>query len=210
MDQKNDTSIRSYSTRALAESALLIAAATVLSLYAVFKLPNGGSITICSMIPIILISTKYSFFWSLTAAFAYSLIQMIFGFYAPPVQNLLNYCLVVLLDYILAFSVLCLAGPIFRWLKKTWTVRVRLLIAAVICFVLRFLCHYTSGVIIWGTYASADQPIWLYSLLYNGSYMLCECLISGIVIFLAGQKLATAFMESDLISRYSRGSTNML
>ena len=175
-------------TRALAESAIMVAAATVLSLFAVFKLPNGGSVTIGSMIPIVLISLRYPLNWSLTAAFAFSLLQMIFGFYAPPVENLLYYSLMVLLDYILAFSVLCLAGPLYRKLKAAWPARLRLIAATIACFIMRFTCHYFAGIIIWGTYAEG-QPVWLYSLLYNGSYMLCECLISGVIVFFAGQKL---------------------
>ena len=181
-------------TRTLTESALLVALATVLSLYAVIKLPYGGSATIGSMIPIILISLNYPFGWSVMAAFAYSLIQMMIGFYAPPVGTIGYYALVILLDYVLAFTVLCLAGPINKALNQAWPVRVRLMTAALICFFLRFICHYLSGIIIWGVYAPPDQPVWLYSLLYNGSYMLCEGLISGTILFSAGPKLASLFL----------------
>jgi len=183
-------------TRALTESALLVALAAVLSLYAVFKLPNGGSVTIGSMIPILLVSMKYSFRWSLAVAFAYSMIQMFLGFYAPPVENLLYYSLVVLLDYLIAFSVLCLAGPIYRALRSTLSVRFRLLAAALFCFSLRFICHFLSGIIIWAAYAPPDQPLWLYSLLYNGSYMLGEGFVSGVILFLAGEKLMNYFLGS--------------
>ena len=179
--------------RTLTESALLIAVATVLSLFALFKLPNGGSVTIGSMIPIILISLKYPLKWSLAAAFAYSLIQMMQGFYPPPVENIFYYTLMVLLDYVIAFSVLCLAGPLYRKSNDKWPIRVRIMTAAIICFILRFICHFLSGIIIWGYYAE-DQPVWLYSLLYNGSYMLCECLISGVILLLAGQMLVTVFL----------------
>ena len=184
-------------TRALVESALLVAVATVLSLFAVFKLTNGGSVTIGSMIPIVLISLKYPLNWSLTAAFAYSLLQMVFGFYAPPVENLLYYSLMILLDYVLAFSVLCLAGPVYRRLRAKWPVRYRLMAATIICFIMRFICHYFAGIIIWGAYALEGQPAWLYSLLYNGSYMLCECLISGVILFFAGQKLVEIFIGRE-------------
>ena len=176
-------------TRALTESAIMIALATVLSLYAVFKLPNGGSVTIGSMIPILLISLRYPFHWSIAVAFAYSLVQMLTGFYAPPVENLINYILVVLLDYVVAFSVLCLIGPIYQSLGQAMPARYKLVLAASLCFLLRFVCHFLSGIIIWGVYAPEGQAVWLYSLVYNGSYMLGECVVSGLILFAAGDKL---------------------
>jgi len=191
----NEPTYRSpVTTKTLAESALMIALATILSLYAVFRLPNGGAVTIGSMIPIILVSLKYRFRWALTTAFAFSLIKMLIRFYAPPVENLFYYTMMILLDYVIAFSVLCFAGVIYRNLPKKIPARVRLMIATIICFALRFFCHFLSGIIIWATYAPKDQPLWLYSLLYNGAYMGLECIISGVIVFLAGQKLASLYL----------------
>ena len=194
METKELMHKKKVTTRTLAESALLIAVATVLSLYAVFRLPNGGAVTIGSMIPIVMISLKYRFGWALTTALAYSAIQMLTGFHTPPVENFFYYSLMVLLDYVLAFSALCLAGPVYRGFPQKIPVRVRLMIATVICFALRFVCHFLAGMIIWGTYAPKGQPVWLFSFLYNGAYMGLECIISGVVMFLAGQKLADLFM----------------
>ena len=181
--------IRQSKTRTLTESALLVALATILSMFAVLKLPNGGSVTIGSMIPIMLISMKYPFGWSLLTALAYSLIQMMSGFYAPPVENLLNYSIMIALDYVVAFSVLCLAGPLLRAFSIVLPERVSMLFAVVFCFALRFLCHFASGIIIWGVYAPAGQAVWLYSLLYNGTYMLGEAVVSGAILMLAGPQL---------------------
>ena len=194
METNKKSAIRAITVRTLTESALLVALATVLSLYAVYKLPNGGSITACSMIPIVLVSFKYPFGWSAAVAFTYALIQMLLGFYAPPVETFVYYALVVLLDYIVAFGVLCLAGPAYRSFPKATPVRVRLTAAAILCFALRFACHYLSGIIIWGAYAPPDQPVWLYSLLYNGSYMLGECVVSGVIMFAIGKKLMKYFV----------------
>ena len=196
METNNKPPSRAVATRTLTESALLVALATVLSLYAVFRLPSGGSATIGSMIPIILVSLKYPFGWSLTVAFAYSLIQMTTGFYAPPVESMGYYAMVVLLDYVFAFSALCLAGPVYKALNPDWPVRARLTGAAVFCIALRFVCHFLSGILIWGVYAPPDQPVWLYSLLYNGSYMLCEGLVSGLILYFAGPKLAPFFLKT--------------
>ena len=192
MEKKN--SARPSTTRALTESALMVALATVLEVYAVFKLPNGGSVTIGSMIPIILVAYKYPFGWSLAVALAYSLIQMLTGFYAPPVENLISYTMMVLLDYVIAFGVLCLAGPLYKVMRDKLPVRVSMMVSTLFCFTLRFVCHLLSGIIIWGVYAPAGQPVWLYSLLYNGSYMLCEGLVSSVILYASGPKLAAYFL----------------
>jgi thiamine transporter len=183
--------------RRLTESALLVALAAVLAIYAVFKLPNGGSVTIGSAIPIMLVSFKYSFGWSLLVALAYSLIQMLTGFYAPPVATAGYYVLMILLDYVVAFGVFGLAGSIYRALDKKLAPRLRLMAAALACIALRFVCHFLSGLIIWQSYAPEGQPLWLYSLLYNGSYMLGEGLISGLILYLIGQKLVSLFLGKE-------------
>ena len=55
--------------------------------------------------------------------------------------------------------------------------------AAVVCF-LRFVCSFLSGIVIWGAYAPEGTPVWIYSLTYNGGYMLPELIITtaGIVL----------------------------
>ena len=185
------------STRTLTQSALLIGVATALSYFKLGQWPYGGSVTLGSMIPIMLISVKYPFSWSMLTAVAYSLIQMIQEFYAPPVANMQNYILMIALDYVIAFGVLCLAGPIYKALNKNISERVSIMSAAIVCFILRFLCHYASGIIIWDVYAPEGQPVWMYSLLYNGPYMLAECIISGAILFIAGKQLLSILKEDN-------------
>ena len=181
----------------LTESALMIALAVALSIFAVFHLPNGGSVTIGSMLPILLISFKYDFKWSVLTAFAYSLLQMFMGFYPPPTQDLLSFVLVILLDYVIAFTVLCFAGPIYRKLGDGLSDSLRMTIACCICFAGRFICHFLSGILIWDVYAPEGQPVWLYSLTYNGSYMLAEALITSAIILLIGSRIKTYFIKAQ-------------
>ena len=188
---------RKITTETLAVSAMLIAMATVLSYFTFGQWPYGGSITLGSMIPIVLISLKYPFAWSALTALAYSLIQMMQGFYAPPVENIVNYTLMILLDYVIAFGVLSLAGPIFRHMSQNHSVRVRIMSAAVTCFILRFVCHFISGLIIWGYYAPEGQPVWIYSLVYNGPYMLAESVIGGVILFFSGKMLLELFIQKN-------------
>ncbi len=166
----------------------MVAMATVLSFIRVFKMPWGGSITLLSMLPIVIYSIKNGLKNGMLCSFVFSLVQFgqgvidgIFGWGLTPVA--LVAC--ILLDYILAYSVIGLAG-MFRtkglagWIGGT-----------VLPLCLRFVMHFISGVVIWGSYGelwngfSTDNSV-LYSLLYNGAYMLPEIIFTviGAVILL--------------------------
>ncbi len=166
-------------TRRLTESAVMIALAAVLSMIQLFPMPQGGTVTPASMVPIILISFKYNVRWAIIVSVVYAGIQMLLGFYAPPTPDFINFILVILLDYVIAFGVLGLAGTFGRAFKNP-TVQIIFGTTVVIC--LRFLCHFASGILIWSSYAPEGQPVWLYSLGYNGSYMLGELIVSVIVV----------------------------
>ena len=101
---------KTYSkTRTLVECALMIALGTVLANIKIFELPNGGSITLLSMLPFILVSYRHGTKWGLFTGFVNSLLQMLLGFYAPPAPGLLPLVGMILLDYVLAFTLLGLA-----------------------------------------------------------------------------------------------------
>ena len=75
---------KTYSkTRTLVECALMIALGTVLANIKIYELPNGGSITLFSMLPFIMISFRHGVKWGLFTGFVNSLLQMLLGFYAP-------------------------------------------------------------------------------------------------------------------------------
>lgn len=160
----------------------MVALATVLSFIQVYKLPWGGSITLLSMLPIAVYSIKRGIGYGFAASFVYSLVQFVqgiadglFGWGLTPVM--LAAC--ILIDYILAFTVLGIAG-IFRkggivgWIGGT-----------VLAVFGRFVFHFLSGVVIWHSFGelwtgfSTDSEV-LYSLLYNGSYMLPEMIFTTI------------------------------
>lgn len=179
----------------LAECALFVALAFVLDLLGKFfpSWPNGGSITV-AMVPIIYIAYRHGLKWGLATGFVFSAIQMMMGVWAPPVNSILFYFLEILLDYVLAFTLLGLA-PLFA---KPFTGRARLAgygVGAVAVCVIRFLCSFISGVIIWSesyyagvgyTMADAftDGGAWLFSLTYNGGYMLPNAILTGVLCVL--------------------------
>ena len=101
---------KSYSrTRTLVECALMIAVGTVLAQIKIFEMPFGGSVTLVSMLPFILVSFRHGVKWGLATGFVNSLLQMLLGFYAPPAGTVAAFVGVVLLDYVLAFTLLGLA-----------------------------------------------------------------------------------------------------
>ncbi len=165
-------------TKNITLCAVMIALATVLSLVPLFNAPYGGTVTLGSMVPLVLVCVMIEDRrWSYLTCFAYSLIQMLIGFTAPPTANLLYFVAVVLLDYVFAFTSIAVANPISKLFKNKI---LGIGVGSVVAMMGRFLCHFLSGILIWGVYAPEGQPVWLYSILYNGGYMLPELLITTI------------------------------
>jgi len=171
-------------TKKITTSALMIALSTVL-MWVSKLIPapwlQGGSVTLASMVPVIICGILLGTKWGLCASIAYSLIQMMFGFYPPPTQTFSNFVLVILLDYVFAFGVLGLAGMFYSMLKGSHFAAP---ISGFIVTSLRYICHIFSGVLIWGVYAEAGQSVLSYSVIYNGTYMIPEIIITTVVLAL--------------------------
>ena len=160
----------------LTESAIMLAFATILSLLKVVDLPYGGSITAFSMLPILIIAYRYGTAWGVFTAFAHGLLQMLTG------MNSLSYATsagaaaaIIVLDYLLAFAVLGLAG-LFR--RPGRSQGPSLALAAVVTGALRYLCHVLSGCTVWAGLSIPSQDALLYSLAYNATYMVPEILLT--------------------------------
>ena len=173
---------RSGKTFVLVKCALLAALAVALNFVKFAPWPNGGTITAAAMAPIVLAGLMFGYKWGLLTGFTYSLLQMLLdGISAPPVETVFWYALVVLLDYVVAFTVLGLAGAIAKPFSNPVKGAV---VGTLTVTAVRYLCHFASGILIWGVYAPEGTPVWLYSLLYNGSYMIPEMIITTIVVSL--------------------------
>ena len=150
----------------LAEAAILIALSAALHLVRPFQLPFGGSITLGSMIPILLFSLRRGALPGILAGTMFGVIVLIEEpFIFHPFQ--------VFLDYPLAFGLLGLAG-IF---KRSPIAGVAVAISG------RFVAHYLSGIIFFAEFAPEGINPYLYSALYNGSFLSVEFTISGILIY---------------------------
>lgn len=155
-------------TQRMCVTAVLLALATVLSLIKPFALPFGGSITLLSMLPVVMIPLLYGTSWGIISSLIYSLIQLGLDIASVLSWGLSAAALIgtISLDYILAFGCLGLAG-IFR--KKGF---IGIIIGVLFVLVLRFLMHFISGVVIFASIV--DKEAWIYSLTYNASYMVPE------------------------------------
>ena len=188
-------------TQRLAVSGVLVALAVVLSFVKVFELPFGGSITAFSMVPIMLAGYMYGVPWGMLCGLVDGILQGLLGaattqaFAGMGMAEMLG---VACLDYLLAFSVLGCAGLLRRALQKKPVLGFTL--GALIAGLLRFLVHFTSGAILYGSYAewyftqdgffawgqtilehfSGTGLAMIYSAIYNAMYMVPEILLSVI------------------------------
>ena len=176
--------------RAMAEGAMMVAMAFVLSFVKLAEAPNGGSIT-PAMLPILFYAVRWGLRPGLMVGFLFGLLQLIYdGAYAWGWQSML-------LDYLVAFTPLGLAG-LFR--GKKWGLFAGTILG---CFG-RFVIHYISGVTVSRILAPTEflnrtytSPS-LYSLVYNGSYMLPNTVIALILAAVLYRPLRTYILAEDV------------
>lgn len=156
-----------------AEAAMMIALASVLSLFKVFRMPQGGSVTLGSMVPILLFAMRRGAKYGVLAGILFGLVRLYLSMYVVhPVQ--------LLLDYPLAFGALGLAGLI-----KTSKDKPSHAVASTgLGIGGRFLSHWLSGVVFFAEYAPAGQHPALYSAIYNGGYLGVELVLSSIIVYM--------------------------
>ena len=159
---------------------LVIAIGTVLSNIKFFTLPNGGSVTLLSMLPFVLVSFRHGVKWGLFTGFVNGCLQMLLGFWAPPTPTFLYFLGEVLLDYLVAFMALGTAEFFARPFKNRM---VGVAVGTFMAGFLRFMCSFLSGVLVWGN-LNEGLSAWTYSLVYNGSYMLPETLLTMVAAVL--------------------------
>lgn len=176
--------------RMLCEGAIMVALAQILSYIKLMELPNGGSLT-PAMFPILLFAVRWGLKDGLLAGFVFGLLQLIFdGAYAWGWQSML-------LDYLVAFTPLGLAG-LFK--GKSWGI----FAGTVVGCAGRFIVHYISGVTIYKILAPTEfmgttftSPE-LYSLVYNGVYMLPNTVIALVIAAVLYVPLKKYILAQDL------------
>jgi thiamine transporter len=166
------------STKVIAEIVAFVALASALSYVKIFSLPQGGSVTAGSMVPILWLALRRGPKIGIFSATVYGCVQLVIEpFIYHPAQ--------VLLDYPLAFGMLGLAG----FFQKRPFLGVNVGIAG------RFIMHFISGVVFFGSYAPEGMSPIVYSAIYNGGYLLPELVISIYIVYLLQEsKLLKIFM----------------
>ncbi len=206
--------MKKESTVRLVESALLIAIAAVIELISKalgLELPFGGTVTLASMFPIVLIAYKYGTRWGLLSGFTYSIVQILLGvkvvsaMFLPGDGQMAVWqaICVCLLDYVLAYTVLGFGGIFKGKFKKPAG---ELALGAFVALLLRYLVHIVSGAIFYGAWAewffsqegfysigekilntfSGTSLSIIYSIFYNGLYMVPEIVITTVVAAILG------------------------
>ena len=169
----------------LTESGISLALAVVLGFFTIYKMPQGGSVSL-EMLPIIFIALRWNWKDGVLLGAAYGLIQIMFS------SSIFHWAQIIL-DYPIAFALLGLAGIMGDLAKKySLTEKAKIISRGVLlagsC---RFIIHFLSGLIFFADYAPEGQPVWLYSLVYNGSYMIPETVITLVVMLMLNKVLVS-------------------
>ena len=190
-------------TQRLVKTSILLAIATVLSVVKLFSMPFGGTITPASMMPVILIAYIYGTKWGLFSAFIYGILQMITGInvvsamFLPGESQMVFWhaVLVCVIDYILAYMMLGFGG-VFKNKIKNQSLSIAL--GTFVSMLLTYIMHIVSGYIFYGAWAewfftqdgfysfgktivesfSGNLLSLIYSVIYNGLYMIPEIIIT--------------------------------
>lgn len=190
-------------TQRLVKTSILLAIATVLSVVKLFSMPFGGTITPASMMPVILIAYIYGTKWGLFSAFIYGILQMITGMnvvsamFLPGESQMVIWhaVLVCVIDYILAYMMLGFGG-VFKNKIKNQSLSIAL--GTFVSMLLTYIMHIVSGYIFYGAWAewfftqdgfysfgktivesfSGNLLSLIYSVIYNGLYMVPEIIIT--------------------------------
>ena len=198
----------------MVESAILLTLGVVLEFFSkmfIPEMPFGGQITLVNMLPVVLISYRYGIKWGTFSAFVYSMLQMAMGLntvtaafqpgYFGDGTMIVNAIVMVVLDYLVAYTVLGLGG-IFR--NKIKNAGLSLMLGSIVALSCRYIAHILSGYILFSGWAEwfftqEGFPAWgaalveavepgilgfIYSLVYNGMYMIPEIILTAIAAYL--------------------------
>lgn len=152
------------STRITTQIGIALALSAVLQIFRLYHFPQGGSVTLGSMVPILIIALVYGPEIGFLTGFLHGILTLFLDPYIlHPVQ--------LLFDYPLPSMALGLAGY-FKSNK---------MLGSIVSIFVKFLFHFISGVVFFGSFAPKGMSAVVYSLVVNGSFMIVE---GGICVFL--------------------------
>jgi thiamine transporter len=167
-------------TRMIVHIGLALALTVILHTFRLYHMPQGGSVTLGAMVPLLFIAFQYGPIVGYLAGFVYGLINLIQDPYIlHPVQ--------VLFDYPLPYMALGLAG----YFKD------RILVGAIVAIFGRFVCHFISGVVFFASYAPPGMSPYWYSLAVNATYLIPELGICLIIVRILPMQRLMHLMRSN-------------
>ena len=171
----------------MAESAIMLTLSVILSILKLADLPAGGSITVASLLPLVIIAYRYGTRWGVCIGLIYGIIQQLLGLntlsYVTTWQSVLA---VILLDYVIAFAFAGLAGAFRKIIKNQ---AAAMCSGAVLVCLLRYACHVISGATVWAGLSIPTEAATVYSLIYNATYMIPETIVLVIAVYYVGSML---------------------
>lgn len=170
MKSKKQTS-QPVNVKVLALGGMCVALSFVLSYIKLFSMPQGGSVTLASMVPIIFFSFVAGPSAGIIAGLAYGFLQFFQDAFAA-------HWVSIILDYPLAFAFLGLAGIVSPKMKS---LELRFVLGTLIAMAGRFFMHLLSGAIFFGMYAPEGMNPWIYAAGYNAGFLSVELLITLII-----------------------------
>lgn len=169
--KKQDSQSKHVNTKKLALGGMCVALAFVLSFFKIMSMPQGGSVTLASMFPLVLYAFVCGPSAGIVAGISYGFLQFLQDAFAA-------HWISIILDYPLAFACLGLAGIISVKIKP---LELRFALGLLLAIMGRFFMHLFSGAIFFGAYAPEGMNPWAYSAGYNFSYLGVEFIITLIL-----------------------------
>lgn len=175
---------KTNATKRIAEASILVAFATVLSMLKLVDMPYGGSVTAASMLPIIIVSYRHGSLIGLASGLVFATLQQLLGLntlsYVTGWQSIVA---VIMMDYILAFTLVGLGGAFKGKLKnfargEAERQSLELAIGAVLVCVLRYVLHTIAGATVWAGLSIPTEAALIYSIGYNATYMIPETIVT--------------------------------
>ncbi len=143
-----------WDTRMVTYGAVCIALSFILSYIRLWHMPQGGSITAASMLPMLLYGYMAGPLWGLVAGIAYAILQCLQDCYFLSIPQFF-------FDYIFPFLAISALSGVFKTKNKT----VNIFCGFTLAIIVRYACHVFAGIVFWAEYAPYN-PV-LYSLAYN-------------------------------------------
>ncbi len=185
---------KKINTKKLTVSAMLISLSFVLSFIKVKIAPQGGSVTLMSMLPVLLASYFGGFSLGVFIGLVFSLLQFISSPWVLTIETFL-------LDYVLAYSAILLA-PTFKKVVKNKTLS--LILGTLLVYFVRITCHVLSGMIIFNFGIISDgfptNSAFIYSLIYNVTYLIPDMILVILGMAFLGKTSTLNTIEKQFVS----------